>query len=266
MSTNPYEAPQAVVADYEPVRVAGGQLGAPRRRPAGRGAAWFGEGWVLFRRAPGLWIGIFVVMAALLIAAGFVPLAGFIAQGVVTPVLWAGVMVGCAAQERGEPLQFAHLFAGFSVHTGQLVLAGVLYTVALLLVMLIAFVPTVGLAAGFAMFGGGEPAGLFESADGLLLFLLAMLVYMALAVPLMMAIWFAPALIVLDGVPAPAAMKLSFLGCLKNIVPFLIYGLVGLALAIAATVPLLLGWLVLGPLIYITSYVAYREIFFADAG
>ena len=44
-----------------------------------------------------------------------------------------------------------------------------------------------------------------------------------------------------------AAMKVSFIGCLRNIVPFLIYGVVGIALAIVATIPLLLGWLVLGP-------------------
>jgi hypothetical protein len=38
-------------------------------------------------------------------------------------------------------------------------------------------------------------------------------------------------------------MKLSFIGSLRNILPFLIYGVVGIALAIVATIPLCwVGW------------------------
>ena len=48
---------------------------------------------------------------------------------------------------------------------------------------------------------------------------------------------------------------------MKNVIPFLIYGLVGLVLTIVATIPLLLGWLVLIPMLIASIYVSYKDIF-----
>jgi len=76
-----------------------------------------------------------------------------------------------------------------------------------------------------------------------------------------MALWFAPALVVLRGLAPMAAVRESFLGCLKNMVPFLIYGIVMLVLGILAAIPLALGWLVLGPVAVASIYVAYRDIY-----
>jgi uncharacterized membrane protein len=44
-------------------------------------------------------------------------------------------------------------------------------------------------------------------------------------------------------------------------VPFLIYGIIMLVLSILATIPLGLGWLVLGPVAVASVYVAYRDIY-----
>jgi uncharacterized membrane protein len=57
------------------------------------------------------------------------------------------------------------------------------------------------------------------------------------------------------------AMKSSFRGCLKNVVPFLLYGIVGLVLAIIAIIPVGLGFLVLGPVMWGSMYSSYRDIF-----
>jgi len=57
------------------------------------------------------------------------------------------------------------------------------------------------------------------------------------------------------------ALKGSFFGCLKNILPFLIYGLILMVASFIATIPLLLGWLVLGPVIGASVYTAYRDIY-----
>jgi uncharacterized membrane protein len=43
--------------------------------------------------------------------------------------------------------------------------------------------------------------------------------------------------------------------------PFLVYGIVGFLLAIVAVIPLGLGLLVLGPVMWGTMYVGYRDIF-----
>jgi uncharacterized membrane protein len=76
-----------------------------------------------------------------------------------------------------------------------------------------------------------------------------------------MATWFAPALVVFHGMGAGAAMKASFLGCLKNILPFLLYGVVLFVFSILASLPLLLGWLVLGPVLAASVYTSYRDIY-----
>jgi len=81
-------------------------------------------------------------------------------------------------------------------------------------------------------------------------------------IPLIMLFWFAPTLIVLnDEIGIIEALKLSFMGCLKNILPFLIYGIVGFILMVLATIPLGLGWLVLAPVFLGTVYVGYKDIF-----
>src|SRR5204863_6658145 len=93
---------------------------------------------------------------------------------------------------------------------------------------------------------------------------LAMLLMMALLLPLVMATWFAPALIVFNELGAPAAMKASFIGCLKNMLPFLLYGVILLAAAAVASVPFGLGWLILGPVMFASIYTAYRDIYFSE--
>ena len=65
----------------------------------------------------------------------------------------------------------------------------------------------------------------------------------------------------LNDLPAIQAMKLSFKGCLRNLLPFVAYGLTGIVLAIIASIPLALGWLLLLPTIICSTYVSYQEIF-----
>ncbi len=261
MSNNPYEAPRAEVVDYEPGDTANlGFSVDPQAVPVGNGVEWVRQGWRLYSQAPGLWIGVYLVFIGIIFAAALFPLVGFIVQNMLYPVLGAGLMVGCDALWRGRPLEFNHLFAGFSRNSGQLVLLGGLYCIALIIVMVVAFVPTIGLVGGLAFVGAEDPEVLIGSLG--LPILIGFLLYFALLMPLLMAIWFAPTLIVLNDVPALDAVRISFFACLKNMLPFLLFGMVGLGLAILATLPLLLGWLVLGPWLACCGYGAYRDIFF----
>jgi uncharacterized membrane protein len=90
-----------------------------------------------------------------------------------------------------------------------------------------------------------------------------LLLALALAVPVYMAIWFAPALIMFHDVKPLDAMKSSFFACLKNIVPFLLYGIILMVLCVVASIPFGLGFLVLGPVIVGSIYAGYRDIFTA---
>ena len=55
--------------------------------------------------------------------------------------------------------------------------------------------------------------------------------------------------------------KASFAASMRNIPPMLAYGLAGIVLAILATIPLGLGWFVLGPVFVASVYTSYRDIF-----
>jgi uncharacterized membrane protein len=120
-------------------------------------------------------------------------------------------------------------------------------------------------AGVFALFmGGGDPSADPEAAaKAMTTVALAVLIMLALSIPVLMAIWFAPSLVVFHNLGAVEAMKASFSGCLRNIVPFLVYGIVGFVLAILASIPLGLGWLVLGPVFGASIYTAYKDIYLA---
>ena len=234
--------------------IADGRAVAP-----GRGWAWIAEGWELFRRAPGPWIALIVVAALVFIGLALVPFLGSLAAMVLAPVFAAGFVIACRDEEEGRGVQVAHLFAGFRTHFGTLVAIGLIYlgiTVAVALV--------VGLATGAGMWtllGSGDADPASVAGAGLTL-LLAFLVMLALLLPVFMALWFAPALVVFHGRSAGAAMKSSFIACLKNFVPFLLYGVIGFVLAMLASIPFGLGWLVLGPVLAASLYTGYRDLFF----
>lgn len=220
---------------------------------AGRGWAWIAAGWEIFKRAPGTWIGMVVVYALISMAAAFVPFIGQIASHVLVPVFAAGFMVASGKIDRGETAQFSDLFAGFENRFGVLATVGAIYVAAALAVAVGVLVAS---GVGFAVVTHGADAG--QVAGTLVV---AILVILALLVPLLMAIWFAAPLVLFHGMGAVDAMKASFTGCARNVLPFLLYGAIGLAFGILATIPLMLGWLVFGPVLAASVYASYKDIY-----
>lgn len=258
-NANPFQVPAARVADAG--AESGDLIENGQRVPVGNGVAWIGRGWTLFRMAPGTWIGISVVLMIIVVALSAVPILNLLSS-LVMPIFAGGMMLGCKALEDGDALEFSHLFAGFRVNTGNLVLVGVLYLVGAVVIFGTVGVMSALLLGGAAAMGGGdaEPFGAMMAVP----FMLMVLVAMALFLPLIMAFWFAPALVVLHDVPAFPAMRMSFFACLKNFLPFLLYGIVLTVLAVIATLPLLLGWLVLSPVMWASMYASYRDMFVQD--
>lgn len=258
MSSNPYAAPKAAVADQAESR--GNFIPGGRGVAGGRGLAWISEAWDLFRRAPGIWIGMILVLAIIFIVLAFIPFLGSVAGMVLGPVFTGGIMLGCRALDEGGELEFGHLFAGFREKFGTLAAIGALYLAGTLVLMVIVTVIFgAGMFAAFGMGGEQPDAGTMFATMGL-----GVLVMIALMLPLIMAIWLAAPLAVLNDQGAFDAMKGSFMGCLKNIVPYLLYGIVMLVLSVVASLPLMLGWLVLGPLLAASIYTAYRDIYFSS--
>lgn len=231
---------------------------AGRTVAAGRGWDWIVEGFALFRKQPGIWILTTVVLGVAFIVISMVPLLGSLANALLLPIFGAGLMLGCKALDAGETLEFAHLFAGFKQRTGDLVMVGAFNLFGWVVIAFAVFTVLGGGVFMGIMRGGAAGAGI-----SIVSMLIAMLLVAGLSVPLYMATWFAPALIVLHEVAPGAALKASFYACLRNWLPFLVYGVVLLVLCLAAAIPLGLGYLVLVPVLVASVYTSYRDIFCA---
>lgn len=232
---------------------------------AGRGASWWGKGWRLFTASPWVWLAITILFLAIIIGLAIIPLLGQIASMLLHPVLGAGVILGCRALDRGGELTVGHLFAGFNDKLVPLVILALLYFAGWLVIWVVAvalIVGAIGVGSVTALLSGDAlQAGVAMIAAIGITAIVVLLVAALLAVPLLMAYWFAPALIVLRGDEPLAAMKTSFNACLRNIPPFLVYGLLGVVFALAASIPLALGWFVLAPVYAASVYASYIDIF-----
>ena len=233
--------------------------GNSRAVAAGNAFDWLKQGWALFVVNPGVWIAITIVLLVLLLGLSVVPLVGTLAANLLTPLLGAGLLQACQKAADGKTPEIGDLFAGFKQNTSELVMVGVLYMAAMLIVALIVLTLGGGSVAGGLMMG--RPAGIGLAFGGVML---AMLLSLALSVPLMMALWFAPALVFFNNMAPLTALKASFNACLKNTLAFVVYGLIVLVLMFFAALPVGLGFLVLVPVLSGSIYASYRDVFVAN--
>ncbi|MEH6578174.1 MAG: BPSS1780 family membrane protein [Amphritea sp.] len=250
---NPYQAPEANLAQ----EVEEGELTGPASVPASHGWRWLSQAFGHFKQNPIAWILAIVVWTVISVVLNFIPIVGSFAVTLLYPVLTAGYMLGCREQEHGGDFKLSHLFSGFSQNLGQLLLVGLLYLVGIVVMMII---------MGFFVAGG---MAFFQDAQSMMgpevmsAAILPALIGILLIFPVMMAYWFAPALVVLNGMSAIAAMKMSFMGCLKNVMPFLVYGLLLMLLMVIGTLPVGLGLLIVLPMMVASIYTSYRDIFYS---
>jgi hypothetical protein len=223
---------------------------------AGRPVEWIKAGWKLFLKNPGIWIAQVVIGGIILIVLSVIPVLGHLASNFLAVIFAGGMLLGCKSLAEGGELRVDHLFAGFKQNTGNLVMVGVYYMVGMVIVFAVMFAIGGGGMLSGALVGRGAGAGLI--AGGIIL---AALVGMLLFTPLAMAVWFAPPLVVFHNVAPLEAMKASFFVCLKNVWPFLVYGVILLVLTFLAAIPVLLGFLVLMPVLLGAHYTSYRDLF-----
>lgn len=228
----------------------------PRAVEASQGATWISQGFDLFKKTPLLWIGMFVIWGLLYFVASILPLGGIV-TGLLAYVFVGGWMLGCRSLDTGGELKVEHLFACFkSDQLTSLLVVGALYLAGVLVIVLVS-----GLLVGGSLLSLFFGKANVESIHFGFSLVIGCLLVIGLSVPLVMATWFAPALVVFHRQAPVDAMKQSFAGCMANIVPFLVYGLITLVLAMVAAIPFGLGFLVLGPVLIGSVYASYRDIF-----
>jgi hypothetical protein len=277
MAVNPYAAPAARVEDARPSTTSADFVPDGVKRGAGAGWRWLKAGPAPVRRHPWAWLGVALGLVLIALVLTIVPPPGMLLI-LLMPVLIAGLLIGTRAIDAGEPLRFTHLFAGFTGHPGRLITLGLIQLVGMLLILL---------ATRWA--GGNELERLiFSVTNGLAMpavgsrSLLA--IYLALLTPYMMASWFAPALIALDDQALGRSIKASFLACAKNWLPFTVYSALGMLIVgltfgivialgaalylalgtvalVAFVVIYVVGILILIPILMVTVYASYRDVF-----
>jgi len=260
MAVDPYAAPKSRVADVPQILSDSAFVPNGRSVAGGNGWKWITDAWELVKGQKGVWIGLLLIFVVIIFVLSFIPVIGPLALNLISPILIGGVMLGCEAVRRGEPMTVGFLFAGFSRNAGRL--AGLGAFMILGYVAMFAILALIFGTAIFGMFTGGinsDPAAIATMGVTILL---AVLVMLALSIPLYMAVWFSYPLIVLNEFTVGQALKTSFFACLKNMIPFLLYGIMALLLGIVASIPAGLGWLLLGPVLLASIYTGYRDIFY----
>ncbi len=265
---NPYAPPQSDSMAYDNMGQSDGShfglLADPRKCEAGRGISWLTEAFNVFKDNWLLWIGMILVYWVILFITGMIPLVNMLVYLFLFHFT-AGFMMVCAEQEEGYQPTFGTMFSAFQTHLVDLIILALLY----FLVAILAFIPMV--IGMIVAFGGALSAGVMSAdspdfsalmgSGSVLIFLMSFLVTMLFFIPILMAVYIAPALIVLHDIKPLEAMKMSFKGCLKNMIPFLLFGLIIMFVFPVVTVFTLgLGLLVLVPVVIISNYAVYRDV------
>jgi len=231
-------------------------LPEPRTVSPARCLDWLVEGWRLFMREPLPWLlaaGSFLIVLALI---GVVPLVGWAITLIGFPILGAGLVALADDAANGRPLRLVTLFDGLRRDANSHVMVGVFHLAGALGIGFLAAVVGASAALTGALIGPLAAVGLATGG-----FMLAAIVFTALWLLLIMALWFAPALIRFHGAEPVPALSASIRACFVNLPTCLVLALGLYVLTWVAMIPAGLGLLVLIPVVAGAHHAAYLDIF-----
>ncbi len=233
-----------------------------RQVKAKQGLQWIMSGFYLFRMTPAAWILLTFTLILIAMSLALVPLLGQFVFTLISPVFLAGIMLGCKALERGEKLDLSYLFIAFKTNPAPLITIGGIYLIGQ--VLIVGIVMLIGGTVMVDMLLYGKRVDDSELMGVMSSMMTATLIAISLSIPLIMAAWFSPLLVIFHNVPPIQAMKKSFSACLRNFIPFQLYSVVIIILAIIAIIPYGLGLFILTPTLFASIYVSYKDIFLAE--
>ena len=229
--------------------------------PAGRGAGWLRDAFDLFRRSPAIWIGLCAGWIALWFAMMvLVPFVGPVLANLLQPVFFGGFAVAAWKQSAGEPVTMGDLFAGFRRNVRSLINIG--------FVMMLAQLSSAFLmrSLGLPSWPENEEFDVVAYVEMLRPHLWVLATGFGLLTLASGALWFAPQLIVFHGMSTSHAIRWSVYAALSNFGAMVVYGAVLVLALMAAWLPFGLGLLVMVPVMVISTYTGYRDVFERPAG
>ena len=223
-----------------------------------RGWFWIRDAFFLLKQQPKAWLmlaGCHFLVSALM---HFLPGIGQLLAVLCAPAFLAGFLYAAVGQQMGIPPRWQQLFAGFRLQPVPLLTVGVYYLVGMVLAAIV-------LGIGLGIWGHSVPAesdALLRSAqsvDGQMTVLL--IGFLLFLLPVALAYWLAPALVVFQGLPALRAMWLSLLTALKHWPAVLLYLVLMAALLGLAIIAFGLGLPIWLPVALLTVFTAYCDLF-----
>ena len=256
---NPYAPPVAPVADpVEPIPDSADEL-IPNGRfvSPGHGASWIGLAWRMFWARPGKWLVLLLLLIVLYVAVLLVPFVNILFS-LAWPFIAGGIVIAADLQRRTGTFSIESCFGGFR-RPAPLLVVGSLFLLAIAATYAsYAIVFGAGVANQFVLHLGPtvDPRLLTVGGLGRVL-----VINMLLVLPITAATVFAPPLIILHGLSAGTAIRMSLLGAVKNILAGIVFWICVILFFLVSMLPLGLGLFISIPVMMITTYTVYRDIF-----
>ncbi len=235
------------------------------------------------------WIALLLAYYVTLLALEALPWIGVYVAPLVKPVLSVGFLAAAWTQERGGKPAIGMIFRGFRANLAALLPLGIVFIVGISIALVATALIDGGLLLG-VLYGAAPvvdndssaTAGRMEQVLSMPRVQLAMLFGALCALPTLMALWWAPALVVFQDAGLVTALRTSFRAALANwraaaryaitvflfgaIVPSIITTLV--ALLLPAPINATVAAIVVLPYVaffvatlHISDYVSYRDVF-----
>ena len=231
------------------------------------GLRWIGMSFSIFGKSPSIWIVMIIIYFGISYLLASIPILVLLPT-LLAPAFNAGFMYGAKEVDNGNMLEIDHLFAGFKQRLRSLFRLGMLYFMANLIIIAVVSVLLESLADEASIAAMSQATTtmeleqiLIQHPDLLAALLKALMVGFVLSIPLVMASWFAPALVMFHQLTPTKAMLLSIKACNKNMMAFLVYGVLMIPILLLALVPFALGLLIILPVIFISQYCSYKATF-----
>ncbi len=255
------------------------------RHPARQGMLWLTKAWRMFNQHRLAWIMLLLAYYLIMLVVGEIPFIGLMAMSLLKPVLAVGLLAAAWNQERGKAPAVGQILQGFRANLWALLPIGIFFVLGMTAAVFASSLVDGGKLIEFITSSSkSSEAEMAQAlADPQLQF--GMLFSALLSLPILVATWWAPALIVFHGAGPGAALLASLRAALANWKSLATYGLgiffyggVVPALAVSLVAMILppgVGQVVAKMLLYpymmcfavtlhISDYVSYRDVFHAD--
>ena len=255
------------------------------RYPGKQGTVWLRTAYNMFKQHRGPWVMVVLAYILALLVIAFVPLVGPYALIIMKPVFVVGLLAAAWQQERGGAPRLSHLFQGFRTNLRALLTIGVFFVVGITLAVAASSLVDGGRLIELVATRGSLSEDEMKERLGDPLVIFGMLFSTLLSLPVIVATWWAPAVVVFQDAGAIAALGASLRASLANwkallvyvivlyfygvVIPGIWYKLTALlvsdpAVAMIVNAPMLVYTMFLTATVYIADYVSYRDVFHAN--